>query len=348
MIPDQKSDGHWRGTGWMDGYIFDDMGTAFGILILTPSVFTPPPVACFTAEPNPGYLDIPLTFDPSCSYHSDGGKSLVLYEWDWDNDGVYDESYPAPQVITHAWPSSSYPLGTYPVTLRVTDDTVPTAVMDTYTLNIDLTTPPHPPVADADGPYVVSLCPGDMLILDGSSSYDIDEGQSESGNPPLDTITAWDWDLRGAPWNYDDESGQTVTVDPAAYFSSAGTYSIGLRVTDNTAAAFPSSGQPDLTDEAFGEVVVYEGCACDLAARCKSGKIQLTWTHTGAASYDIYRSTDGPNSGFVLIADDHVTTYATYLDSGVVIGTKYYYRIVTSDGCSSMAVSATPTARRRR
>ncbi|MGA1875413.1 MAG: hypothetical protein ACMUIA_07385, partial [bacterium] len=95
---EQYSDGHFRGTGWMDGYIREDMGTAFGILILTPSIFSPPPVACFDAEPNPGYLDIPISFDPSCSYHSDAGKNIILYEWDWDDDGIYDSSTATPDT----------------------------------------------------------------------------------------------------------------------------------------------------------------------------------------------------------------------------------------------------------
>ena len=197
---------------------------------------------------------------------------------------------------------------------------------------------------------MVSLCAGDSLLLDGSGSYDIDEGESESGNPPFDTITAWDWDIDGSPWTYGNKSGEAVLLDAtdvATYFS-AGSNAIGLKVTDNTVAAFPNSGQPNLTDEDFGTVRVYDACACDLAARPKSGKVQLTWIHTGAASYDIYRSTEGPNTGFALIADDHVTTYATYLDYDVVNGTTYYYRVVSSDGCGSKAVSAIPQARTRR
>jgi hypothetical protein len=351
MLPDQKSDGHWRGTGWIDGYIVDDMGTAFGILILTPSPLTPGPDACFDAEPNPGYLDIPIFFDASCSKHYDSKKIIVRYEWDWNNDGTYDTIIETPDgeppgIITHTWDLSDG-LGTYPVTLRVTDNTKPIPITDKSTLDINLTLPPHPPLADAGGPYMVSLCSGDSLLLDGSVSYDIDKGQSESGNPPFDTITAWNWDLDGSPWTYGNKSGETVLLnatDVATYFS-IGSNTIGLKVADNTALAFPNSGQPNLTDEDFGKVTVYNACACDLAARAKSGKVQLVWTHTGAASYDIYRSTAGPNTGFVLIADNYVTTYATYLDTGLVNGTTYYYRVVSSDGCGSKAASGTPRLR---
>ncbi len=347
MIPDQYSDGHWRGTGWMDGYIREDMGTAFGVLILTPSPFSPPPEACFDAEPNPGYLDIPITFDPGCSTHHDPAKSLVLYEWDWDNDGTYDESTATPSLIVHQWPSSSYPLGAYPVTLRVTDDTDPVPVTDTYTLTVNLTNPPHPPVADAGGPYMISTCVGDTLTLDGSGSWDIDEGESESGNPPYDEIMSWEWDLQGSPWDYTDASGEIVTIsDPSTYLD-VGLNNIGLKVTDNTMEAYPTSGMPDLTDEDFTIVTVYDGCICNLAARPKRTKVQLTWTHTGADSYDIYRSTAGPSGPFTLIANDHVTTYATYLDQNVIVGNTYYYRVTTSDGCGSNSAKATVTSRLR-
>lgn len=347
MLPDQKADGHWRGTGWMDGYILDDMGTAFGVLILTPSVFSPPPVACYTAQPNPGYIEVPIIFNPSCSYHSDGTKSIVLYEWDFDNDGIFDASSATPVEQTHSW-DASYPLGSYPVTLRVTDDS-DDPVSDTYVIDIHLTLPPHPPVSDAGGPYMVSFCSNDSLKLDGSGSYDIDEGQSESGAGDTDRITAWDWDLNSAPWDYSSGSGEIMLLNSSAVGATFvdGANPIGLRVTDNTSVAYPGSGHPDLTSENFDAVSVVNGCLCNLAARPKSGKVQLTWSHSGAASYDVYRSTAGPNNGFALIADNIVTTYATYLDRNVVNGTKYWYRVISSDGCGSQAAAATPPVARQ-
>ncbi len=63
--------------------------------------------------PDPG---VPVQFDASWSSDPDGGV-ISLYEWDWDNDGVYDESYAIPTVI-HSWTE----IDSYPVTLRVWDD----------------------------------------------------------------------------------------------------------------------------------------------------------------------------------------------------------------------------------
>ena len=342
IVEVQAPSGYWSGN-----YTNHPLTTAWMVITLRPVLFAAAPIACFDANPNPSYPDMPIMFDPTCSDHSETGKDigdLVLFEWDWDNDGVYDESTATPEKAYHPFSCASLPC-VYPVTLRVTDDEGLTA---TATRDINITNPPHPPVADAGGPYMVSTCAGDILALDGSGSYDPNEGDHEDGcsTCPDDTITAWDWDLYGAPYDYTDDSGETVTVDPSGLV--LGVNHIGLKVTDNTENSFPTSPDGNLTDEDFAEATVYEGCICDLTARAKLDKIQLVWTHTGAASYDIYRSTAGSSGPFELVADDVVTTYATYLDSGLTTGTTYYYRVVTSDGCGSNAASATPAVRTRR
>ncbi|MBU4261894.1 MAG: PKD domain-containing protein [Proteobacteria bacterium] len=342
----QNSTGYWNGT-----YTNTPLSTAWMIITLRPALFRAAPVACFNADPNPTYPDAVISFDPACSDHSETGKdisNLVSFEWDWNHDGVYDESTVDPDAVTHSFACASLPC-VYPVTLRVTDDSDPDSLSATYTMDIDITNPPHPPSADADGPYMVSLCTADSLTLDGSASFDPNEGTHEAGcaTCPDDTITDWGWDLTPPLTGFDDESGEIVTVVPGDYFT-AGSHNVGLRVTDNTAAAYPGSGDPNLTDTDFSSVDVSGDCQmCTLSARPKLDKVQLVWTSTGAASYDIYRSTTGPNSGFTLIADDHVTDYATYLDSPVTIGTTYWYRVVDSNNCGSVAVSVVPSLRTR-
>lgn len=73
------------------------------------------PIAHFSWKPvvpDPGET---VQFDASRSYDPDG--HITLYEWDWDNDSVYDESHTIP-IASHSWPSA----GSYPVTLRITDN----------------------------------------------------------------------------------------------------------------------------------------------------------------------------------------------------------------------------------
>jgi PKD repeat protein len=74
-----------------------------------------PPVAKFEVNPPvplPGEL---ASYRAKDSYDPDG--YIVLYEWDWDNDGIYDEYHTIPTAV-HVFDS----YGKYQVTLRVTDN----------------------------------------------------------------------------------------------------------------------------------------------------------------------------------------------------------------------------------
>lgn len=320
-----------------------NLETAWSVIILRPVLFSEAPIACFDASPNPSYPDQPVEFDPRCSGHSEPGKTidnLVKFEWDWDNDGTYDESTTTPDIVTHSFSCASIPCE-YPVTLRVTDDSTPTRTA-TYVLKVEITNPPHPPVARADGPYMVSLCDGDVLVLDGSGSYDPDEGTHEAGCPtcPDDTITKYEWDLGGAPWDYGDAAGEIfdLTASYKTWFPTAGKYDVGLRVTDNTAASYPNSGEPDLTDESFAEVDVYDGCICEVQATVGCLYVTLCWDDVGADRYYIYRSFQGPNRAFQDMAN---TTDTCKTMGSFGMGQDTWFRVMAVTGnrrCLSKAV----------
>ncbi|MCX6647492.1 MAG: PKD domain-containing protein, partial [bacterium] len=59
------------------------------------------PVAVAEAVPNPQSIDQPVSFSGSGSYDPDCGD-IQLYEWDWDNDGIYDETG---ENVDHTWTS---------------------------------------------------------------------------------------------------------------------------------------------------------------------------------------------------------------------------------------------------
>jgi probable HAF family extracellular repeat protein len=71
--------------------------------------------------PYTGTVGSAITFDASGSFDPNG--TIVLYEWDWNNDGIYEEGTKVPQ-INHTW-KKSYS-GT--VKLRVTDNDGVTAI----------------------------------------------------------------------------------------------------------------------------------------------------------------------------------------------------------------------------
>ncbi len=84
---------------------------------------TGPPIAIGDADQNPQTEGQAVDFYDTGSYDPDGGD-LVLHEWDWDNDGTYDETG---SEADHTWNSA----GTYYVQYRVTDDEGDTGELDT-------------------------------------------------------------------------------------------------------------------------------------------------------------------------------------------------------------------------
>ena len=80
------------------------------------------PIAIAKADQNPRAIITPVSFSGSDSYDPDGG-AIQLFEWDWNNDGTYDETG---ENVNHSWNV----LGTFHVQLRVTDDEGMTDTLD--------------------------------------------------------------------------------------------------------------------------------------------------------------------------------------------------------------------------
>lgn len=347
LVNDQSSyssgGGYWYGHNYEGNqYRFE---TAWAIIMLNRTIFEAgAPVAVATATPNPTVVGATITLDGSGSFHQDSSKTIDSWEWDFNNDGTFDAS--GPQVTT-----SFAALGTYPVKLRVTDNGVPEKSADTI-VNVLISFPPIAPTANAGGPY--NFCANRTpWFLDGSGSVNPDEGQSLPGSPG-DTIQEYSWDLPPTG-SFGDAFGVQPDVTGAFTALGPGSYLVQLRVTDTTATSFPGPGITDLSDTDSAQVFVRSatdpicaGCISNLAARPKLTKVQLTWTPTGAHHYNVYRGTvnGGP---YVLIATT-ASTYSTYLDSSVVVGTTYYYVVRPAEAngneiCQSNQASATPRTR---
>ena len=73
-----------------------------------------PPVARFTTNANPGYAEYPVSFNASES--SDPEGPIALYQWDFENDGTFDQQSDSP-TTTYTYNQA----GTYDARLRVTD-----------------------------------------------------------------------------------------------------------------------------------------------------------------------------------------------------------------------------------
>ena len=115
--------------------------------VFTKSGEDTPPVAGFTWTPAAPAINQTITFNASTSYDSDG--FITLYDWDWNADGTYEDSYAIP-TVTHSWIQA----GIYPVTVRVTDDG---GVSNTKTLPI--------PISSEDDDADNNGTPGFQAIL---------------------------------------------------------------------------------------------------------------------------------------------------------------------------------------
>lgn len=339
IINDQSSEGYWYGQNyeWEQNHL----QTAFAIMMLNRTVIeSGSPVAVIQAIPNPAVVGQTINVNGSSSYHQDVTKSIVLWQWDLDNDGQFDDAA-GPTVNVGPYGA----LGNYPVGLKVTDNASPVKSATAY-LTIKITIPPIAPSALAGGPYI--FCPQSKpWFLDGTGSINPDEGKHEPDKPG-DTIKSYEWDLDGSG-NFNNATGPQPDVTAFFAAKGPGSYLILLRVTDNTATSFPSSGYPDLTSVDAAEVIVKAAtdadCACvdNLSVQSNVDKVVLVWTHTGVPSYNVYRSSvaGGP---YTLLANT-TSTVSTYTDSSVVVGNTYYYvvreaALSGAELCQSNEVSA--------
>jgi PKD repeat protein len=182
------------------------------------------PVAIAGIEPGPYYADNPVHFFDNGSYDPDRG-SISSYQWDWNNDKVWDEEG---KDVTHTWDAP----GEYYVLFRVTDDDGETDTIDKpIEIIVGLSLPP---VAQATADPTEQMN-GEPVHLSASGSYDPDGG----------SISTYEWDFE----NDGIFDAQGVEVTHA--WDIVGTYSVQLKITDD-------EGETDTLDQPL-EITIYGG-----------------------------------------------------------------------------------------
>ncbi len=191
--------------------IFSDMGvqpeSPSGI-VTDPVGSNKAPTGSFTISPNPTKTATAVTFNASSSVDPDG--TIAKYEWDFDGDGEFETNAGTKSTITHSFSAE----GEIDVRLRVTDNKGATDLAVRTLTIIDNQAPSASFTATPD-----VIVKGESVAFDASGSKD-----------PDGTIAKYEWDFDGNG-SYETNAGNDPTTDRV--YPTAGTYTVGLRVTDN-------------------------------------------------------------------------------------------------------------------
>jgi sugar lactone lactonase YvrE len=185
---------------------------------------------------------------------------VVLYEWDFESDGVFDYSAGNGNT-THIYSQA----GVYMATLRVTDDRGGTA---TGTVNITI----EPPVPPNVAPVIIDA--GEPVL-----AY-INEEVLFAGNAtdPDGYITLYQWDFLGeGMYEYSSPAGANTTF----FYDTAGLYTAVLKVTDSRGGT--------ATAERIVEIVRFNNppiAKIDLPPNTKRYYTDEVVTLSGTSSYD--------------------------------------------------------------
>jgi hypothetical protein len=165
-----------------------------------------PPIAMADCETFPVWVTKPVHFQDMGSFDPDGG-SIVKYEWDWENDGVFDEEG---SDVYHTWDTP----GIYYVEFRVTDDESETGVLS-IPIEVEVKALAVPVAA-------ASVYPNPGFVNQPIHFYNTDSYDPDSGDVVL---YEWDWENDGV---FD-----AVGIEAFNSWGAPGTYYVQLRVTDD-------------------------------------------------------------------------------------------------------------------
>lgn len=281
--------------------VTDDDGASdtASITIEVDAVPNVPPVAMADASPNPVRQGLAVTFFSTGSHDPDG--TIVSYTWDFGDGATSNLANP-----THAY---SIP-GTYSPTLTVKDNSGVTATDVIEHLTV---TPNEAPTAAAAGTPGTGKAP---LLVSFSSA----------GSGDVDGTITYTWD-------FGDGSPEKTSANPTHTYTTPGTYTATLTVTDDFGA----------TDTATVTTVVTPNQAPTAVANAdvQNGPRPLVVNFDGTSSTD----PDGTIAGYAWdFGDGGSSTSATPSHTYTTQGTYTASLVVTDDnGTASAADSLTIT-----
>ena len=190
------------GNGTVIDYTYDEVGNRQQKSV----VFNAVPIAN-AGGPYSSLEGQTITLNASGSSDPDG--SIVLYEWDINNDGLYEYNSSSP-TQSHTYAQQ----GTYTIRLRVTDNIGATNEATTTATISDTS-----PTANFTGSPTTGSAPLTVNFTNNSTGYDL----------PLSY--QWDFDNNGTV--------DSALQNPSAIYTGQGIYSVKLTATDSDGSANP-------------------------------------------------------------------------------------------------------------
>jgi PKD repeat protein len=275
-----------------------------------------PLTASATGSPSTGNAPLSVNFTGSAT----GGTAPYTYSWAF-GDGATSTA----QNPSHTYSSA----GTYTATLTVTDSSSP-AKTATSQVTTNVSAVGNPLAATA------SATP-----TSGQTPLTVAFSGTATGGTPSYTYN----------WNFGDGATSTAQ-NPSHTYSTAGTYTAKLTVTDSASPANSASSTVTITASPIAATV--PGAPTGLTATAGTGQVALKWTapsNTGGeniTSYKVYRGTT--SGGETLLTSGGCSALGAVLsctDTGLTAGQTYYYKVSAvngvGEGAQSNEASAVPT-----